>query len=462
MRVSGTPEDAAALRRRQTAEAAFLRAVEAAHPGSAVRSAVLEVLVESGRERWKNLIVAGAGKATDAMVEGLAYAVADAREMGWGGTIRGVVVSPAPAVSRAPAVPGLQWLRGGHPLPDTASAAAGRAMLRLMASAGPSDVVIGLLSGGASALMALPAPGLTVADLGVVTRLLLGAGATITELNTVRTHLSAVGGGRLVVAGRPGRTVVLVVSDVVGDDLSVIGSAPFYGDATTYVDAVETLRRLEVWERVPEAAGRHLLAGAAGDRPENQRPGDARLSSTEHHIVRRNLDACRAMVGAVEARGYPGLLVGHALQGEARWLGVMHAGLALGALADGVPLGPPCAFVTGGEATVTVRGEGRGGRNQESCLAVVPWLAGHPITFLSAGTDGIDGNTTAAGAVVDGGSAARARAAGVDIPRSLRENDSGGALAAMSDCLITGPTGTNVADVRLLLIGGLPRGPIDG
>ena len=197
------------------------------------------------------------------------------------------------------------------------------------------------------------------------------------------------------------------------------------------------------------------------DRPENRRPDDPRLSSVEHHIVARNLDACRAMIEAVEAQGYRGLLVGHALQGEARWLGVMHAGLALGAFADGVPLAPPCAMVTGGEATVTVRGEGRGGRNQESCLAAAPWLEGHPITFLSAGTDGIDGNTPAAGAVVDGGSMARARAAGVNIDRALQENDSGSALAATRDALVTGPTGTNVADVRLLLIGGPLGGRAD-
>ncbi len=396
------------------------------------------------------------------MVEGMLGGVDDAREAGWAGMVRGVAVSPVPISGPALSGSGVQWFRGGHPLPDAASAAAGRALLDMMASAGPSDVVVGLLSGGASALMALPAPGVTAADLGVVTGLLLGAGATIAELNTVRTHLSAVGGGRLAVAGRPGRTIVLVVSDVVGDDLSVIGSAPFHGDATTYADAVETLRRLGVWDRVPETAGRHLLAGAAGDRPENQRPGDPRLSSVEHRIVCRNLDACRAMIVAVEAHGYRGLLVGHALQGEARWLGVMHAGLALGAVADGVPLVPPCALVTGGEATVTVQGAGRGGRNQESCLAAVPWLEGHPITFLSAGTDGIDGNTRAAGAIVDGGSAARARAAGVDITRALRENDSGRALTAMGDTLTTGPTGTNVADVRLLLVGGPLRGPAHG
>jgi hydroxypyruvate reductase len=456
-----------AIRRRRTAGSAFLRAVEAVRPGTAVRKAVREVLVESGREGWKNLVVVGAGKAAQAMAEGLAGAVADARETGWAGTIRGIVVSPVPAGGPAaggpaPAGSGVQWLCGGHPLPDAASAVAGRAMLDLMASAGPSDVVVGLLSGGASALMALPAPGITQAELAVMTGLLLGAGATIAESNAVRTHLSAVAGGRLGVAGHPGRTVVLVVSDVVGDDLSVIGSAPFHGDGTTYADALETLRRLDLWDGVPEAAIRHLRAGMVGDRPENQRPDDPRLSSVEHHIVCRNLDACRAMVGAVEAHGYRGLLVGHALQGEARWLGVMHAGLALGAVADGVPLPPPCALVSGGEATVTVRGEGRGGRNQESCLAAVPWLEGQPITFLSAGTDGIDGNTPAAGAVVDGGSMARARASGVNVTRALRENDSGGALAAMGDALITGPTGTNVADVRLLLIGGLPEGRADG
>lgn len=458
MHTSGTLEDPAATRRRQTAESAFLRALEAVRPGPAVRKAAREVFVESGREGWKNLIVVGAGKAAEGMVEGLADAVTDAGETGWAGSIRGVVVSPVPACGLAPVLSGVRCLSGGHPLPDAGSAVAGRAMLDLMASAGPSDVVIGLLSGGASALMGLPAPGLEQAEIAVVTGLLVAGGATITELNTVRTHLSAVAGGRMIVAGRPGRTVVFVVSDVVGDDLSVIGSAPFHGDATTYADALEILRRLGLWDRAPQATLRHLLAGAAGERPENLRPDDPRLSSVEHHIVCRNLDACRAMVGAVEAQGYQGLLVGHALQGEARWLGVTHAGLALGAVADGVPLAPPCALVTGGEATVTVRGDGRGGRNQESCLAAVPWLAGHPVTFLSAGTDGIDGNTRAAGAVVDGGSMARARVRGVDITRSLRENDSGSALAAMGDALITGPTGTNVADVRLLLIGEPPGG----
>ena len=462
MHVSGTPVDAEAIRRRQTAKSAFLGAVGAVRPGPAVRTAVREVLVESRRGRSKNLVVVGAGKAAEAMVQGLADGVADAREMGWAGTIRGVVVSPVATGDPVPAGSGVHVLRGGHPLPDAASAVAGRAVLDLVASAGPSDVIIGLLSGGASALMALPAPGLTQAELGAVTGLLLEAGATITELNTVRTHLSAVAGGRMGVAGCAGRTVVLVVSDVVGDDLSVIGSAPFHGDSTTYADALETLRRLGLSDRVPEAALRHLLAGAAGDRPENPRPDDPRLSSVEHYIVRRNLDACQAMVGAVEAQGYRSLLVSHALQGEARWLGVTHAGLALGVVADGVPLAPPCALVTGGEATVTVRGKGRGGRNQESCLAAVPWLEGHPITFLSAGTDGIDGNTGAAGAVVDGGSAARARASGVDVARALRENDSGGALAAMGDALVTGPTGTNVADVRLLLIGGPPGGRAHG
>ena len=253
-----------AIRRRQTAESAFLEAVEAVRPGPAVRKAVCEVLVEKGREGQKNLIVIGAGKAAQSMVEGLARAVADAREAGWGGTIRGVVVSPVSALDPTPPVSGVRWYCGGHPLPDAASAVAGRAMLDLMLSAGPADVVVGLLSGGASALMALPAPGLAQTELGVVTGLLLRAGASITQLNTVRTHLSAVAGGRLGVSGHPGRTVVLAVSDVVGDDLSVIGSAPFHGDATTYADAVETLRLLDVWDRVPEAVLRHLRAGAAG------------------------------------------------------------------------------------------------------------------------------------------------------------------------------------------------------
>ena len=429
-------------------------------PSSPVRAAVREILVGEGLGQWRKLKVVGAGKAAAAMMRGLASGVSDARAEGWTGTVEGVVASPPPvglgAAESAAELEGVRRMAGGHPLPDAGSAAAGRAMLDLLASADTEDLVVALLSGGASALMALPAEGVAPADLAGLTQLLLDSGATIAEMNLVRTHVSAVAGGRLSLLGSPGRTVVLVVSDVVGDDLSVIGSAPFCGGQGTFADALEIVRRRGVWDQAPRTVRRHLLAGAAGEKPEGPRPSDPRLAGVEHHIVRRNLDACRAMAQAVESSGYATLLVSHTLQGEARWLGVAHAGLALGVEVDGVPLAAPCALVTGGEATVTVRGGGRGGRNQETCLAAVPWLEGHPVTFVSAGTDGIDGNTSAAGGIVDGGSAARARAAGVDVVRALAENDSGTALQAMGDTLVVGPTGTNVADVRLVLVGG-PR-----
>lgn len=453
-----------AASRRRLAEDAFSRAVEAADPSSAVRAAVRDLLAAEGPRSRRRLKVVGAGKAAVAMMRGLASGLSDARAEGWTGTVEGVVVVPesggASGAKPAMESAGVRMMRGSHPLPDAGSAAAGRAILDILASADTEDLVVVLLSGGASALIALPAEGVAPTDLAGLTRLLLQSGATIAEMNLVRSHVSAVAGGRLSVVGRPGRTVVLVVSDVVGDDLSVIGSGPFYGEKGTFADAQEILRRLGVWDEAPPTVRRHLLAGAAGDTPEGPRPSDPRLAGVEHHIVRRNLDACRAMVRAVASHGYATLLVSHTLQGEAQWLGVAHAGLALGALADGVPLASPCALVTGGEATVTLRGAGRGGRNQETCLAAVPWLEGYPVTFLSAGTDGIDGNTSAAGGIVDGGSAGRARAAGVDVVRALAENDSGTALQAMGDALIVGPTGTNVADARLVLVG-TPRADAD-
>lgn len=446
-RAQGHPPSTQEAKRRADAVAILTAGLEAVEPAGLVHRAMVDVL--GGAARRGRLLVLGAGKAVGPMLAGLLEACA---ESALAAQVEGVVAAPA-GVPRPPLPRSVEWIEAGHPLPDAGSEAAGRRMLAVAGGASAGDVVVVLLSGGASALMSVPAPGLARDDLTAVTAALTSAGTPIGELNAVRKHLSAVAGGRLAVTAAPARVVVLVISDVVGDDLSVIGSGPTCGDSTTYADCLAILEKRAVTSAVPARVRAHLEAGAAGAVPETPRPGDLRLAAVEHRILAGTLDACRAMTAAARARSYRSLLVSHLLEGEARELGVVHAGLGAAAARAGIPLEPPCALVTGGEATVTVRGPGRGGRNQETCLAAVSRLEGLPVTFLSAGTDGVDGPTEAAGGLVDGGSALRARHAGVDVEAALATNDSATALAAMGDQLITGPTGTNVADVRLLLVG---------
>ena len=244
----------------------------------------------------------------------------------------------------------------------------------------------------------------------------------------------------------------LLLSDVVGDDPSVIGSGPLFGDTSTFGDCLRTAASRDFLSALPFPVRSRLERGAVGSVAETPAPDDPRLSRIHHEVVARGLDACRAAAASCERAGFRTLLLSHMLQGEAGSVGVALAGVAAGIHRAGVPFAAPCAVVSGGECTVVMRGNGHGGRNQESCLAAVPYLEGMPAALLSAGTDGVDGNTDAAGGLVDGLSLARAEAEGVDIRGALARNDSGPALQAIGDLLRTGPTGTNVADLRVLLV----------
>lgn len=448
---SGEDDRTSAIARmRSEAVSVFGRAVEAVFPRERVAREVVSLL--RGREGGRglgNLVVLGAGKAAPAMALGLEDAVVEFLGPRPEHVVRGLVVAPRGGREETRWV---EVIEASHPVPGPDSETAGRRLLALAAEVTSADVVVALLSGGASALLSTPADGVRREDLEEVTRLLLASGAPIDEVNVVRTHLSSVAGGLLGLALRGVPAVCLVVSDVVGDDLAVVGSAPFFGDDSTYADSLDILRARDLLARMPVAARRRLELGAAGRAAETPSAADPRLRTIEHRVVARGLDACRAATAACERLGYRSLLLSHALEGEARTVGVVHAGVARGAHLDGVPLSPPCAVVSGGESTVVVRGPGLGGRNQEACLAAAPHLAGLPAVFLSAGTDGVDGPTEAAGGVVDGGSWARARAAGVDIASALDRNDSHRALQAMGDVVLTGPTGTNVGDLRVLLV----------
>jgi glycerate-2-kinase len=326
----------------------------------------------------------------------------------------------------------------GHPEPNSGSVAGARRAIELATAAGENTTVVCLISGGSSALLALPAGRLTLDDLMATTRLLVASGADIGEMNTVRKHLSGIKGGRLAVAVQPGRLITLVVSDVPGDALDVIGSGPTVPDPTRYAEAIEVLERYRLLDQVPGRVVEHLSAGSAGLIEETPKQGHP---DHEIRIVADGSTAASAAVDAARQRGLTAEVVTVTLTGEAR-----HAAFeAVGTRRPGTDL-----LVFAGESSVSVTGPGRGGRNQEAALAAAMAIEEPMVTFLAGDTDGIDGATAAAGAIVDSGTIRRGRDAGRDAAVDLENNDSHRYLGATGDLLITGPTGTNVADLWLV------------
>ena len=375
--------------------------------------------------------------------------------------LTGVSRPPALALAVSPgtsaAIPaGVEFIAGGHPVPTPGSLAAGRRALEIAGATSADDLLVVLLSGGASALLECPSEGVSLADLQGATSRLLRAGADITALNSVRKHLSRIKGGRLASAAA-GRTVALVVSDVVGDDLAVITSGPTVADPTTYADALAVLERFGGTESYPRTVVGALREGLAGARPETPKPGSAGLARTTTIIVGAQRDALEGARREAVARGYDVDLDPVPVTGEARAAAQsVMARIGTGAAAPA----PKRCLLSGGETTVTVTGTGKGGRNQELALALAVPLAGiaAAVAVASVGTDGIDGPTDAAGAIVDSTTAARARAAGLDEPEAfLRDNNAYAFFDGLGDLVITGPTATNVGDIQVVLIRGRER-----
>jgi hydroxypyruvate reductase len=350
----------------------------------------------------------------------------------------------------------VQVFEAGHPIPDEAGLLGTRRMVELVANATERDLVLVLLSGGASALLTLPAEGLTLADLRSLTDLLLRSGAAITELNTMRKHLSRVKGGDLARLASPARVIGLVLSDVVGDPLDVIASGPTAPDPSTFSDAWAVLERHNLVECVPRAVVERLKAGMAGCVPETPKPDDPLFQSTilptiQNVVVGSNRQAAEAAVATARGLGWNCLLLSTYVEGEAREVGRLAAALAREMALHDCPVPRPACLVWGGETTVTVRGQGRGGRNQELALAAAMAMEGlSSVLLVALGTDGTDGPTDAAGAIATGATAARARALGLDPFRSLADNDSYPFFQALDDLIRTGPTGTNVNDLLML------------
>lgn len=392
-------------------------------------------LIRGGR-----LLIIALGKAAPAMVQGAAACL--------GGLIRGGVCVTKRIDPASVPVAGISYLRGDHPVPGDGSLVAGMAIRATLAGLNEDDIVLVLLSGGGSALATLPVEGVSLADLQQTTDILLKAGVTITELNTVRKHLDLLKGGGLLRMAAPAKVIALVLSDVVGNPLEVIASGPAYPDETTYAAALQIVRREEMNSRIPNTVIYHLQQGMAGYFPETVKPGELVARSAGNLIIGSNIDSCRAAVAKAVEHGFFAELVTDHLTGEAR-----DAGVLLGTVAREAEFQKtPWLLVYGGETTVTVRGQGRGGRNQEVALAAVRGMAGLTNRLLiTLATDGEDGPTDAAGAVVDGTTMERAKIAGMDVDTFLAQNDAYHYFAKLSDLLITGSTGTNVNDINFVI-----------
>jgi glycerate 2-kinase len=394
--------------------------------------------------RYSRIVVVGAGKASGAMAAAIEQVVGK----GLTPPLSGLVV-----VKYGHRVP-TRWIRlveGGHPVPDEAGQRATQQIRTLVSGLTARDLMIVLLSGGASSLLVAPAPRLSLADKQRTTQLLLRSGASIRELNTVRKHLSTVKGGQLLAATRA-RVVTLILSDVIGDDLGTIGSGPTAPDPTRYGDACTVLEHYALWHRVPARIRARLIAGRRGRLAETPKPGRAVFRRVQNVVLGNNRAALEAVATTAKRLGLRPMILSSTLTGEARDAAKLFGAVAREIAATGRPLQRPVCVIAGGELTVTVRGSGTGGRAQEFALAAAQEIAGLRNTWVVGfGTDGTDGPTPAAGAAVDGQTVSRAGRLGVDLQEALRQNDVYPVLKRLRALIMSGPTGTNVNDLYLLL-----------
>jgi hydroxypyruvate reductase len=393
------------------------------------------------------MIVVGAGKASAAM--------ARAVEDHWPGPLSGLVVT---RYGYSVPCDRIEIVEAAHPVSDEAGLRGARRMLDLVQDLSADDLVLCLISGGGSALLPLPLPGLSLADEQELSRVLLKSGAPIAEMNCVRRHVSAIKGGRLAAACHPARVLTLLISDVPGDRPLDIASGPTVGDPTTCADALNIVRRYGM--ALPPAVLTLLESGAAkggpadAGRAESVKPDDPRLAGASVRVIAAPQMALEAAAAVARQAGVTPYILGDAIEGEAREVGKVMAGIALQAARRGQPFQPPCVLLSGGETTVTVRGSGRGGRNVEFLLALALALEGCAgLSALAGDTDGVDGQEEIAGAYVGPDTLERARALGLKPRDMLDNNDAHSLFMALGDSVLTGPTLTNVNDFRAVLVG---------
>jgi glycerate 2-kinase len=382
-------------------------------------------------------LVIGAGKGAAAM--------AKAVEDHWQGDISGLVVT---RYGHDADCKRIEVVEASHPVPDEAGRKAAARMMKMVQGLSENDLVLCLISGGGSALLALPAEGITLEQKQAINKALLKSGAAISEMNCVRKHLSAIKGGRLALACAPARVVTLLISDVPGDDPGIIASGPTLPDPTTCEQALAILRKYNIV--VPDNIEQHLASGNG----ETPKPEDPRFARNEHRVIATAQEALEAAAAKARAAGITPYILSDEIEGEARDIGIMHAALAKQIARRGQPFPTPCVLISGGETTVTVRGNGRGGRNAEFLLSLAVTLDGHPgIHAIACDTDGIDGSEDNAGALYHPDSIVRAAKTLPQRPRVMLENNDGyGFFGALGDLVVSGPTRTNVNDFRAILI----------
>jgi hydroxypyruvate reductase len=396
-------------------------------------------------KKYEKIYIVGAGKAVAPMAKAIEDLLGD-RISG------GVIV-----VKTGHGLPlkHVQICEGGHPVPDEGGVRGTEEILAVAQAAGENDLIICLISGGGSALLIAPPEEISLEDKQEATRLLLACGATIHELNTIRKHLSRSKGGRLAQAAFPATVIGLILSDVVGDDLDVIGSGPMVPDSSTFEQAHRILSGYGVWDKLAASIRDHIQSGLDGRIKETPKAGDQVFERCATVLVGTNLQATRAAAAEAERQGYQPLILSTKVEGEAREVAKVHAAIAKEIISSQNPIGPPACVLFGGETTVTLQGDGKGGRNQEYALACALAIDGlDNVVVLSGGTDGTDGPTDAAGALADGSTVARARRKGLDPVDFLRRSDSYNFFKPLDDLIITGPTRTNVMDIYLFLVGG--------
>jgi glycerate 2-kinase len=440
---------------RRMARTIFSKAVSSVDPAQRMKDMIriekdrLLIKTEEDSEKvfhldaFKKIFLIGTGKASASMAQAIERIFGDR-------ITRGVI---AAKYGHVLPLQRTEIIEAGHPIPDQKGFGGAKKIQSLLKESGPGDLVIFLLSGGGSALLPLPAEGITLEEKQQVTQFLLDCGADIKEINTIRKHISQIKGGWLTRWAFPSTVIGLILSDVVGDPLDVIGSGPTVPDISTFEEAWDILKKYDLIGRIPSSIRNHLLRGKEGKVEETPKPGEKTFEKVHNYLIGSNLLALRAAEKEASSLGLNTLILSSSIVGDTREAARFHAAIAKEVISTGNPIPRPACIISGGETTVTVKGHGLGGRNQEFALAGALEISGlEKVVLLSGGTDGTDGPTDASGALADHTTVSRARAAGLDPKSHLENNDAYPFFQRLGDLLITGPTHTNVMDVRILLV----------
>jgi glycerate 2-kinase len=440
---------------RTLAKNLFSKAVSAVDPYQRLRNILtlekdhlhIGVSLDSSRDfdlrNFNNIYLIGAGKASAPMAQAVEEVLGDRIS-------KGIITTK---YGHSLPLRRMETVESGHPIPDQKGLDGARRVIQLLQGSAPQDLIIFLLSGGASAILPMPAEGILLEEKQEATQLLLDCGADIKEINTIRKHISQIKGGRLAQLAFPSTVLAFILSDIVGDPLDAIGSGPTVPDTSTFEEAWEILKKYDLLNRIAPSIRKHLFSGKEGRIEETPKPGNAAFEKVHNLLIGSNLLALQAAAHESKSHGFHTLILSSSIVGETRDAARFHAAIAREIAQTGNPISKPACVISGGETTVTIRGDGKGGRNQEFVLAAAMEISGlERVVLLSGGTDGTDGPTDAAGAIADSLTVAKAQSLGLNPRAHLENNNAYPFFQKLGDLLLTGPTRTNVMDVRIILV----------